>query len=583
MFAVGMFCLFFRAADSYIGWSSHEKIAGSMVHSDGSGYYAYLPEWFIYQQQGFEFAPIIEKKYPKERFVEDIGWNAKRKLGDKFYPGTAVVLSPFFLAGHLHAKIAEQPQDGYSWPYLFWLTIATAFYGAVGLLGLLLVGYKMGFSPFAVWTATLLIGVGTNYYFYSSGEIPMSHIFSFCGNAWAIYSLLNWKETNHPKWKILFLALVGLAVIVRPLNALILVLVPFLFDSFPLFRQRVVKAFRNELRSTLTGIAVFLLTIGIQVYNVWQQLGRFGLNLYTKEGFDNWQDPYFWHSLFGFEKGMFVYSPALLLFIPGIIVGWTYRRYLTAGILLFFVLTVYASSSWWCWGYGGAFGLRALIDFYGMYALAIMMLLSRLKTSGRVLVLIPIVITVYLYQVFDYQFRQGTIYFDQMNYNKFRSVFLKTDERFNYIFARRLDTLGGDFRVKGHINGMTHPLFHTPIKEFDFNNDLAWAQPFVTLRKIDFSGLQGNFGYRMQTEVWLGGTNSYVSMATKGYCKGAEVFAFDNPYSQLPGKVKEWDKISLDVNTRYPVSELDSVVCVFSAAATPSRIRKSVIYWGIAR
>lgn len=577
-----MFCLFFRAADRYIGWSTHEKITGSMVHSDGSGYYAYLPKWLIYKNKGFTFAPAIEKKYPKERFVEEIGWNEKKKLGDKFYPGTAIVLSPFFFAGHIHAKIAGLPQDGYSWPYLFWLTIATAFYGAIGLLGLLLVGCRLGFSPFAVWTTTILIGVGTNYYYYSSGEIPMSHIFSCCLNTWAVYSLLKWKGNNKPKWKILFLLLVALAIVVRPLNALVLVLVPFLFDSFPVFFKRVQQAFRDEIRSTLIAIAGFLLIISIQVYNVWQQLGRFGLNLYTAEGFDNWKNPYFWHSLFGFEKGMFVYSPALLLLIPGIIAGWMYRRYLAGGILLFFVLTVYASASWWCWGYGGAFGLRALIDFYGIYAIAIMMLLSRLNTvSSRVLILLPVVGAVYLYQVFDYQFRHATIYFDQMSYNKLRFVFLKTDERFNYIFARRLDTLGGNFRVKGEIKGLTHPIFHVPVEEFDFNNDFPWEQPSVILYKADFSGLRGNFAYRMQTDVRLGGTNSYTSMATKGYSHGAEVFTFDNPFSQLPHKAGEWDRITLDVNTGYPVSDLDSVRCTFSAASTPSVIRKPVIYWGV--
>lgn len=38
-------------------------------------------------------------------------------------------------------------------------------------------------------------------------------------------------------------------------------------------------------------------------------------------------------------------------------------------LVLTFLVFIYVIFSWWCWWYGGAFGLRAMIDIYGLLAL----------------------------------------------------------------------------------------------------------------------------------------------------------------------------------------------------------------------
>jgi hypothetical protein len=42
---------------------------------------------------------------------------------------------------------------------------------------------------------------------------------------------------------------------------------------------------------------------------------------------------------------------------------------LSLPILIYVSLTVYVLSSWWCWWYGGSFGQRSMIDFYGLMAI----------------------------------------------------------------------------------------------------------------------------------------------------------------------------------------------------------------------
>jgi hypothetical protein len=80
----------------YTSHNKHKHEVGANITSDGSGYYAYLPQYFIYETDHFEFAHFIQNKYPKEKFFQGISPKNEKQFQDKYFIGTAICISPFF-------------------------------------------------------------------------------------------------------------------------------------------------------------------------------------------------------------------------------------------------------------------------------------------------------------------------------------------------------------------------------------------------------------------------------------------------------------------------------------------------------
>lgn len=93
-----------------------------------------------------------------------------------------------------------------------------------------------------------------------------------------------------------------------------------------------------------------------------------------------WLAPQIGNFLFSVRKGLFFWSPVLLLAIVGIFISYKRRRQLYVGLVVFLVLIVYISSAWWSWYYGGSFGQRVAVDFMCLFAVFIASVFDRLET-----------------------------------------------------------------------------------------------------------------------------------------------------------------------------------------------------------
>ena len=72
-----------------------------VIEADAKGYYAYLPAVFIYHDLNFGFYKQIEQEtYYNPNLSYDYLRVHNNKAINKYYAGTAVLLLPFFLAGH---------------------------------------------------------------------------------------------------------------------------------------------------------------------------------------------------------------------------------------------------------------------------------------------------------------------------------------------------------------------------------------------------------------------------------------------------------------------------------------------------
>ena len=56
--------LFGTKTDRRYGWTNAHAKEVTAIYSDGAGYYAFMPEWFIYEGNNFGFNDSIRDKYP---------------------------------------------------------------------------------------------------------------------------------------------------------------------------------------------------------------------------------------------------------------------------------------------------------------------------------------------------------------------------------------------------------------------------------------------------------------------------------------------------------------------------------------
>jgi hypothetical protein len=240
-----VFCLllfsviYFSKSDHRFGWTSAEPKIDQPIVADGTGYYAYLPQWFIYHTSNFDFQPDIIEKYKTSQFA----FNAYSSplTGNhcnKYYPGTAVAMSPFFLIAHLQAGAQGIDQDGYSRPYLFWLNISGIFYFLLGSIACFLLFRSYQLDRFWALSGIFILTFATDLSFYTNVFIPYSHVYSFAAIAWFVYFSRKWAQLDRNRDLIILSILLGMVFLIRPTNILVVLILPFMFESTKAFLAR---------------------------------------------------------------------------------------------------------------------------------------------------------------------------------------------------------------------------------------------------------------------------------------------------------------------------------------------------------
>jgi hypothetical protein len=108
--------------------------------------------------------------------------------------------------------------------------------------------------------------------------------------------------------------------------------------------------------------------------------GHWWYNAYGSEGFF-FNHPHAWAGLFSFRKGFFIYSPCMLLILPGFYLALSQKKVFAVSVLVFSLLYTYVIFSWWCWWYGGGLGCRPMIDIYAVLAFPLSVSLKLLCNS----------------------------------------------------------------------------------------------------------------------------------------------------------------------------------------------------------
>ncbi len=401
----------------------------NIIEADAKGYYAYLPGVFIYHDLNFTFYDSIEKKKYYDNFLV-YDYRATASNGqriDKYYCGTAIAQLPFFLTAHELTQITGGDADGFSRYYLLAITLAALFYLFIGLwfINKLLALYTINDKVRSISIIALLFG--SNLFFYSVCEMGMSHVYSFAFVAMFCFHVKKYFLQYQSKDLFVSMALLGMIFLIRPVNVLIVLAIPFFAGSI----SELISGFysvKKNAKAFTSGVIAMLLLVGIQslIYKI--STGQFWVYSYGEEGF-NFTDPHFIDILFSYKKGLFLYTPVYLVSLAGMYFMYKKNKFQAAALFSFLVIITYVLSSWWSWWYGGSFSSRVYVEFIPLFAIALGFLLQSLQKAAKISINVVLVLLIVLCQLQTYQYRYYIIHWENMTKEKYWDVFLKLDKK----------------------------------------------------------------------------------------------------------------------------------------------------------
>ncbi|MGM0503733.1 MAG: hypothetical protein ACQESQ_03875, partial [Bacteroidota bacterium] len=277
-----------------------------------------------------------------------------------------------------------------------------------------------------ITTITLLIiAFGTNWFFYVINEGPMSHTYSFFLFSALIYFTLKWHSFRSTSNAVALGIVGGLIVLVRPSNIIVFI-IPLLYGVYN--KETLIHKI-NLLKNNWYHLVIILFLICLILYPqllYWKKAtGQWFYSSYGNEGF-YFTQPNILKGLFSYRKGWFVYTPLMVLAVAGIPILFRKMKAFAWPVTIFFIINIYIVFSWWCWWYGGSFGMRALIESYAILTIPLAFCIDYIFKQKRWLqlsasVIIFFLISFNLFQTLQYQ--RNVIHYDSMTQEAYWAVF----------------------------------------------------------------------------------------------------------------------------------------------------------------
>jgi hypothetical protein len=346
------------------------------IAGDAKGYYAYLPAVFIYQDLDYTFIPEVEKNHYVPGLAKSFVKEINGEKVNKTFPGVTVLYLPFFLLAHGISLLFGLPADGYAYTYQLVYLVGFWFYFFCGMICFRKVLIEMGFAKPLADLSLVICMLGTNVVFFTVYDASVTHIYNFFMVNAAVLLVLQLKRDMALRKIALLVALLALIGITRPTNFLVLFVLFFFVPDLSFYKRILVSIFRIKNVFKILIPALSILAIPFILWKI--QTGNWVVYSYGEEGF-NFARPELLNFLFSYTKGWFVYTPiAFLILIPGLILLFKTDRKRALTGLLFFALSIYIFSSWWCWYYGAGMSQRVMIDYTIMLGFLVALLIAKL-------------------------------------------------------------------------------------------------------------------------------------------------------------------------------------------------------------
>lgn len=426
-------------------WNSAESMS-HIIDGDGRDYYSYLVSLFIDHNLGHQ---DVSLPYINATPTGTVNVHTA---------GEALLLLPFFAIACVWASAGHFDVSGYSAPFQYMVSIGALFYLMTGLLFTRKLLKHLEIKDGIVAAVLLLMFAGTNLLNYGLNEPSMSHIYSFALISAFLYYTCRLMDSQASKYLYLSAFTFGFVMLVRPVNAIVLFIVPLWASSFPDFIHRLKIIFSPSKKLFISAIIV-LTVLSVQSV-LWMIQNGHVLQWTQKDDGFYFLDPHPLQMLFGFNSGFFIYVPLCLIALAGLVPLYRQNRYKALVLALFLAFVVYLFSSHWAYTYFDGLGIRPLVEYYAVFALLGAVLLTCLPRAKLMAVSALFVLCVGLNLVYCYQFKTGILASSSMNYNKFKYIFLKTGLQYANVLGGCMDT----------------PPYRQPQPAASFSHDEAFAE-----------------------------------------------------------------------------------------------------------
>ncbi len=407
-----------------IGTNSVRKI---FIDGDGSGHYAYLPSLIIYGSVDFTEVFNFEKSQRPPDYMGHYFHKVNGIFINKYTVGTALLQLPFFIIGLILSLLLGFSPDGYNIVFQYCSALSALFYVGIGLVYLVKLMESYSMDKRFAWAMSVICLLGTNLFFYTFVDSSFSHAYSFSIITVFAYYVRRVFQ-YYSRWDVIRASFfLGIIFLIRPANILVVTAVPFLAGSSEKFIAAIKEKISNH--DYLPAIIAFLLAFSPQLIINFLQTGSPIIYGYQNEGF-YFTDPQILNFLFSYKKGWFVYTPLFLLLVPGVIYMWrSQTKFSFFSFIFFFSLIVYVFSSWWNWYYGDSFGMRPMVDYYGIFMLIISLFIyNTCRNWIKRLTYVFLVLAIVLNLIQSYQYAKGIIHADSMTKEAYWQVFLDMDK-----------------------------------------------------------------------------------------------------------------------------------------------------------
>ena len=418
---ISIYCIVLISIYCYLNIAKWRK--NDVIKNDTISYYAYLPATFIYHDISLNFLNDSSSTKKVEMWPEKAP-NGKNVI--KTSMGVAFFYAPLFIAAHTCAQVLNYASTGYSQIYHLFIGFTSALYLFLGLLFLrkILLRY---FSDTITTFTIIIITLATNMLYYFTVDTVNTHIINFFLINCFLFFTIKWHEDQKIKFVIALGIILGFITLTRPVNTLVVLL--FLFYNIHDLNSLKEKIclIRNHFFHLLLVPFLTLLVFLPQLLYWKMQTDHYFFNSYVGESF-YFFNPHILEGLFSYRKGWLIYTPIMILFFAGLFFMSELVKKWRIAIILFYVFITYILFSWWCWWYGGSFGLRAYIDFYGLFAIPIAAITHKAVCSRKIyrsLLLVVYCVFCLLNITQTYQSKRNIIHYDSMTRKKYWAVFLQ--------------------------------------------------------------------------------------------------------------------------------------------------------------
>lgn len=402
----------------------------NLIVNDVVSYYAYLPATFIYNDIKLE-----KSDYHTEEGTY-LFWPVQTPDGKKVIKttmGLSFLYAPFFFTGHAAAKLSGAPADGFSTPYQVSILFGCLFYLLAGLYFLRKL-LLLFFSEVVTSLTLLSVFFGTNLLWYTTLDGLMAHGYLFSLLTLFLYHTLRWHRGPKESIAVCIGLELGLMTLIRP-TMFLCVLAFLLFGAYNAASVKTtLLRFKTHFFQLLI-IALCFVAILLPQLLYWKYAaGKWLFFPYVDEHF-YFSHPHIIEGLFSFRKGWLLYTPVMIFSLAGLFYMKRERSPYFLPVIILLPLYVYILFSWWAWWYGGGFGMRAMVDFYGLLAIPMACFYKQVTTVYRsrarygILALAVFFVYLNLFQSLEYE--KGLIHYDAMTKDAYFAVFLdKKPKRF---------------------------------------------------------------------------------------------------------------------------------------------------------